>query len=80
MAKRTLTTDQGVPVADNQNSLTAGQRGPVLLLDANPIEKLARFNRERIPKRVAHAKGTGAHGYFRSPWVKSSNDRKRRYD
>lgn len=64
MAKKTLTTDQGVPVADNQNSLTAGQRGPVLLQDVHLIEKLAHFDRERIPERVVHAKGAGAHGYF----------------
>ena len=64
MAKKTLTTGQGVPVADNQNSLTAGQRGPVLLQDVTLIEKLAHFNRERIPECVVHAKGAGAHGYF----------------
>ena len=64
MAKKTLTTNQGIPVADNQNSLTAGQRGPVLLQDVHLIEKLAHFDRERIPERVVHAKGAGAHGYF----------------
>ncbi|MCX6685107.1 MAG: catalase [Methanoregula sp.] len=64
MAKKTLTTNQGVPVADNQSSLTAGQRGPVLLQDVHMIEKLAHFDRERIPERVVHAKGAGAHGYF----------------
>lgn len=64
MAKKTLTTNQGVPVVDNQNSLTAGQRGPVLLQDVHLIEKLAHFDRERIPERVVHAKGAGAHGYF----------------
>ena len=64
MAKKTLTTNQGVPVADNQNSLTAGQRGPTLLQDIHLIEKLTHFNRERIPERVVHAKGAGAHGYF----------------
>ncbi|WP_440950023.1 catalase [Methanosphaerula subterraneus] len=63
-SKKTLTTDQGVPVADNQNSLTAGQRGPTLLQDVSLIEKLAHFDRERIPERVVHAKGAGAHGYF----------------
>lgn len=62
--QKTLTTDQGVPVTDNQNSLTAGQRGPVLLQDVHLIEKLAHFDRERIPERVVHAKGAGAHGYF----------------
>ena len=59
-----LTTNQGVPVYDNQNSLTAGERGPVLLQDVHLIEKLAHFDRERIPERVVHAKGAGAHGYF----------------
>jgi len=64
MAKKTLTTNQGIPVADNQNYLTAGQRGPVHLQDVRLIEKLAYFDRERIPERVVHAKGAGAHGYF----------------
>ncbi|HVP26660.1 MAG TPA: catalase [Candidatus Bathyarchaeia archaeon] len=59
-----LTTNQGVPVSDNQNSLTAGERGPVLLQDVHLIEKLAHFDRERIPERVVHAKGAGAHGNF----------------
>lgn len=64
MTKKTLTTNQGAPVADDQNTLTAGQRGPDLLQDFHLIEKLAHFNRERIPERVVHAKGAGAHGYF----------------
>ncbi len=59
-----LTTTTGSPVHDNQNSQTAGQRGPVLLQDFHLIEKLAHFNRERIPERVVHAKGAGAHGVF----------------
>ncbi|MGE0719345.1 MAG: catalase [Alphaproteobacteria bacterium] len=58
----TLTTTAGAPVADNQNSLTAGPRGPVLMLDWQLIEKLAHQNRERIPERVVHAKGWGAYG------------------
>lgn len=63
MAKRpTLTTSGGNPVSDNQNSITAGARGPVLLQDYQLLEKLAHQNRERIPKRVVHAKGWGAHG------------------
>ncbi|HEU0223431.1 MAG TPA: catalase, partial [Paracoccaceae bacterium] len=57
-----LTTTAGAPVADNQNSVTAGARGPVLLQDYQLIEKLAHQNRERIPERVVHAKGWGAHG------------------
>src|SRR6267378_3144964 len=59
-----LTTEAGAPVADNQHSETAGPGGPVLLQDHYLIEKLARFNRERIPERIVHAVGTGAHGYF----------------
>ena len=57
-----LTTSAGAPIADNQNSLTAGPRGPVLLQDYQLLEKLAHQNRERIPERVVHAKGWGAHG------------------
>jgi len=59
-----LTTTGGNPVPDNQNSITAGARGPVLLQDYQLIEKLAHQNRERIPERVVHAKGWGAHGTF----------------
>ncbi len=58
----TLTTASGIPVGDNQNSQTAGPRGPVLLQDFHLQEKLAHFVRERIPERVVHAKGSGAHG------------------
>jgi catalase len=61
---RTLRTESGAPVADNQNSQTAGPSGPVLLQDQHLLEKLARFNRERIPERVVHAVGAGAHGHF----------------
>ncbi len=60
----TLTTADGIPVADNQNSLTAGERGPVLMQDFHLMEKLAHFNRERIPERVVHAKGAAAFGTF----------------
>ena len=62
--KKILTTSAGIPVADNQNSLTAGERGPTLLQDHHLLEKLAHFNRERIPERVVHAKAVGAHGTF----------------
>ncbi|MHB9111057.1 MAG: catalase [Thermoleophilia bacterium] len=62
--KRQLTTGQGVPVSDNQNSLTVGRRGPTILQDVHLVEKLAHFDRERIPERVVHANGAGAHGYF----------------
>ncbi|MFL6558360.1 MAG: catalase, partial [Bacillus sp. (in: firmicutes)] len=59
-----LTTGNGAPVGDNQNSMTAGLRGPTLIQDVHLLEKLAHFNRERVPERVVHAKGAGAHGYF----------------
>ena len=63
MAKRpTLTTASGASVADNQNSVTAGPRGPVLMQDFHLLEKLAHQNRERIPERTVHAKGSGAYG------------------
>jgi catalase len=63
MAKRpTLTTTSGMPVADNQNTITAGPRGPVLMQDFLLFEKLAHQNRERIPERTVHAKGSGAYG------------------
>lgn len=58
----TMTTTAGAPIADNQNSLSAGPRGPLLLQDYQLIEKLAHQNRERIPERVVHAKGWGAFG------------------
>jgi len=57
-----LTTTAGNPISDNQNSITAGERGPILLQDYQLIEKLAHQNRERIPERVVHAKGWGAYG------------------
>ena len=59
-----LTTASGAPVANNQHSQTAGANGPVLLQDHHLIEKLARFNRERVPERVVHAVGSAAYGYF----------------
>jgi catalase len=63
-AKNKLTTADGIPVSDNQNSLTAGARGPVVIYDYVLQEKLGHFNRERIPERVVHAKGAGAFGTF----------------
>ncbi|MGA2408781.1 MAG: catalase [Candidatus Binataceae bacterium] len=59
-----LTTQQGTPVADDQNSLKAGARGPALLEDFHLREKIFHFDHERIPERVVHARGFGAHGYF----------------
>jgi catalase len=74
--RRILTTESGALVADNQNSQTAGADGPVLLQDQHLIEKLAQFNRERIPERIVHARGSGAHGHFEvtadvSRWTKA---------
>jgi catalase len=63
--KKTLTTENGAPVPDNQNSLTAGQRGPLLVQDWQLFERHAHFNRERIPERVVHAKGSAAYGTLR---------------
>jgi catalase len=63
-AGQTLTTNQGIPVSDNQNSLRAGPRGPTLLEDFVLREKITHFDHERIPERIVHARGTGAHGYF----------------
>jgi catalase len=65
-AGQMLTTNQGVAVADNQNSLKAGLRGPTLLEDFILREKITHFDHERIPERIVHARGSGAHGYFES--------------
>lgn len=62
--KKKLTTSHGNPVGDNQNSLTAGPRGPLLMQDYQLLEKMATFNRERVPERIVHAKGSGALGTF----------------
>lgn len=59
-----LTTSTGQPVDDNQNTVTAGEYGPVALSDFHYIDKISHFDRERIPERVVHAKGGAAHGYF----------------
>ena len=59
-----LTTNMGIPVGDNQNSLKAGLRGPTLLEDFHLREKLTHFDHERIPERIVHARGSGAHGFF----------------
>ncbi len=64
MTQNKMTTSAGIPIADDQNAVTAGARGPVLMQDVALMEKLAHFNRERIPERVVHAKGTGAYGTF----------------
>jgi catalase len=62
--KKKLTTGFGMPIDNDLNSVTAGEKGPVLIQDVHLTEKLAHFDRERIPERVVHAKGAGAYGYF----------------
>src|SRR3984957_5020529 len=64
LKSKVMTTDAGRPVGDNQNSLTVGPRGPIVLDDFLLFEKMAHFNRERIPERIVHAKGSGAYGTF----------------
>ena len=71
--KHKLTTAAGVPVVDNQNVQTAGPRGPMLLQDVWFLEKLAHFDREVIPERRMHAKGSGAFGTFKVTHDKSKN-------
>src|SRR6195952_5967600 len=58
------TTDAGIPAASDEFSLTVGPDGPILMQDHYVIQKMAQFNRERVPERVVHAKGGGAHGFF----------------
>ena len=60
--KKILSNNFGAPVGDDQNTMTAGIPGPALMQDVHLLEKLAHFDRERIPERVVHAKGAGAHG------------------
>jgi catalase len=62
--RRTLTNRQGHPVADNQNQRTVGERGPATLENYQFLEKISHFDRERIPERVVHARGTTSYGYF----------------
>jgi catalase len=64
MSSPSLTTGHGSPIDDTTNSLSAGPLGPLLLQDVALVDKIAHFDRERIPERVVHAKGAGAHGYF----------------
>jgi catalase len=60
----TTTNDSGIPVASDEHSLTVGPNGPTVLHDAYVVQKMQHFNRERVPERVVHAKGAGAHGFF----------------
>ena len=62
--KKTMTTGFGAPIGNDLNTATAGPRGPALMQDVHLLEKMSHFDRERIPERVVHAKGAGAHGYF----------------
>ena len=62
-AKRT-TTDSGIPATSDEFSLTPGPQGPIALHDHYVVQKMQHFNRERVPERVVHAKGSGAHGFF----------------
>ncbi|MGH2443789.1 MAG: catalase, partial [Chloroflexota bacterium] len=71
------TTDSGIPAPSDEHSLTVGPNGPILLQDHYLIQKMQHFNRERVPERVVHAKGSGAFGYFEvtadvTPWTKAS--------
>src|SRR4051812_44094105 len=73
----TTTTDSGIPVSSDEHSLTAGPNGPTALHDAHLVQKMQHFNRERVPERVVHAKGSGAHGFFEvtedvSEWTSAS--------
>ena len=64
MPRPTTTTDSGIPAASDEFSLTVGPQGPTVLHDHYTVQKIQRFNRERVPERVVHAKGSGAHGFF----------------
>ncbi|HLI51497.1 MAG TPA: catalase, partial [Thermomicrobiaceae bacterium] len=76
--KRPITTnDAGIPAPSDEHSLSVGPNGPILLHDHYLIQKMAQFNRERVPERVVHAKGSGAFGYFEatedvSHWTKAA--------
>ena len=69
-----LTTNHGVPIGDNQNSLKSGARGPTLLEDFVLREKIFHFDHERIPERIVHARGSGAHGVFEATEVLAKHD------
>jgi catalase len=77
MAQKRTTNDSGVPVAGDEHSLTVGPTGPTVLHDAYTVQKMQHFNRERVPERVVHAKGSGAHGFFEvtedvTQWTRAS--------
>ncbi len=62
--RKTMTNSVGIPISNNQHSMTAGEKGPILMQDVHLFEKMAHFNREKIPERIVHAKGSGAYGTF----------------
>src|SRR5215217_4557897 len=64
MAEKRTTNDSGFPSASDEHSLTVGPKGPTVLHDTYTVQKMQHFNRERVPERVVHAKGSGAHGFF----------------
>src|SRR3954463_11339770 len=77
MAEQRSTNASGVRVAGDEHSLTVGPNGPTVLQDAHVVQKMQHFNRERVPERVVHAKGSGAHGFFEvtedvSAWTSAS--------
>ncbi len=64
--RQEMTNQQGHPVTDNQNTRSVGNRGPLVLENYDFLEKISHFDREKIPERIVHARGAGAHGYFES--------------
>src|ERR1700750_2691058 len=64
LSRPTTTNDSGIPAASDDYSLTVGPGGPTVLHDTYVVQKMQHFNRERVPERVGHAKGSGAHGFF----------------
>jgi catalase len=77
MTENRTTNDSGVPIASDEHSLTVGRRGPTVLHDAYTVQKMQHFNRERVPERIVHAKGSGAHGFFEvtedvTQWTKAA--------
>jgi catalase len=77
------TTDAGIPAASDEFSLTAGPSGPTVLHDHYVVQKMQHFNRERVPERVVHAKGSGAHGFFEVTvgwWVEAAEIGRYAYD
>jgi catalase len=77
MTEKRTTNDSGIPVSSDEHSLTVGPTGPTVLHDAYTVQKMQHFNRERVPERVVHAKGSGAHGFFEvtedvTQWTKAA--------